>query len=134
MSSNSPLNRPLDVTSHGLLTRYLAVRAETEARAWPLSPEDQQVQSMADCSPTKWHRAHTTWFFETFILGAQAGYEPFDPAFAYLFNSYYEAVGSHHPRPERGMLTRPSAETVGPISRPCRPGDGGAARGAGTVQ
>ena len=112
MSSECPLNRSLDMESHGLLARYLDVRAETEARAWPLSPEDQQVQSMPDCSPTKWHRAHTTWFFETFILAGQAGYQVFDPTFAYLFNSYYEAVGSRHSRPERGMLTRPSSETV----------------------
>jgi ergothioneine biosynthesis protein EgtB len=113
MSSKSPLNRSLDVASRDLLTRYLDIRAETEARAALLSPEDQQVQSMPDCSPAKWHRAHITWFFETFILGQQPGYKWFDPAFGYLFNSYYEAVGSRHPRPERGMLTRPSAETVG---------------------
>ncbi len=68
---------------------------------------------MPDCSPTKWHRAHTTWFFETFVLSQKAGYLPFDPAFGYLFNSYYEAVGSRHPRPERGMLTRPTAEAIG---------------------
>ncbi|MDB5393012.1 MAG: hypothetical protein JWM91_518 [Rhodospirillales bacterium] len=67
---------------------------------------------MPDCSPTKWHRAHTTWFFETFVLSQQAGYVPFDPAFGYLFNSYYEAVGSRHPRPERGLLTRPTTETI----------------------
>jgi ergothioneine biosynthesis protein EgtB len=96
-----------------LLARYASVRAETEARAAPLSPEDQQVQSMPDCSPAKWHRAHTTWFFETFLLADQPGYTPFDPAFAYLFNSYYEAVGPRHPRPARGMLTRPGAEAVG---------------------
>jgi len=113
MSSPSTLNLSFDTASHGLLARYRAVRAETEARAAPLSAEDQQIQSMPDCSPAKWHRAHTTWFFETFILGAEPGYQPFDPAFGYLFNSYYEAVGARHPRPARGMLTRPSAETVG---------------------
>jgi ergothioneine biosynthesis protein EgtB len=113
MSSPSLLNRSLDRESRGLLARYRAVRTETEARVAPLSPEDQQIQSMPDCSPAKWHRAHTTWFFETFILGLQPGYEPFDPTFGYLFNSYYETVGARHPRPERGMLTRPSAETVG---------------------
>jgi ergothioneine biosynthesis protein EgtB len=96
-----------------LLSRYRAVRDETEARARPLSPEDQQIQSMPDCSPAKWHRAHTTWFFETFILSSEPGYTPFDANFGYLFNSYYEAVGARHPRPSRGMLTRPSAETVG---------------------
>src|SRR6185503_11309317 len=113
MSSPHLLNRSFDPASRGLLARFRAVRAETEARAAPLSPEDQQIQSMPDCSPAKWHRAHTTWFFETFILAGEAGYRPFDPAFSYLFNSYYEAVGARHPRPERGMLTRPSAETIG---------------------
>ncbi len=68
---------------------------------------------MPDCSPVKWHRAHTTWFFETFVLGAEPGYAPFDPAFGYLFNSYYEAVGARHPRPLRGLLSRPSAEEIG---------------------
>jgi hypothetical protein len=101
------------MASRGLLARYRAVRAETEARAAPLSAEDQQIQSMPDCSPAKWHRAHTTWFFETFILAAELGYRPFDSDFGYLFNSYYEAVGARHPRPQRGMLSRPSAETVG---------------------
>ncbi len=90
------------------IERYLEVRAATEALAAPLGPEDQTVQSMPDASPTKWHRAHTTWFFETFLLGRfVADYLPFDPAFGYLFNSYYEAVGPRHPRPNRGLLTRP---------------------------
>ena len=65
---------------------------------------------MPDCSPTKWHLAHTTWFFETFVLAPNvADYVPFDPAFGYLFNSYYEALGARHPRPARGLVTRPSA-------------------------
>src|ERR1051326_5528235 len=73
---------------------FRAVRMETERRALPLSAEDQTVQSMPDASPTKWHRAHTTWFFETFLLRPQApGYRAFDPAYEFLFNSYYEAVG-----------------------------------------
>ncbi len=113
MKPASPHDHPIEQVSRGMLARYRAVRAETEARAAPLSSEDQQIQSMPDCSPAKWHRAHTTWFFETFILGTEPGYTPFDPAFGYLFNSYYEAVGARHPRPARGMLTRPSAETVG---------------------
>ncbi|MDB5366203.1 MAG: ergothioneine biosynthesis protein EgtB, partial [Rhodospirillales bacterium] len=97
-----------------LAASYRAVRAETERRAAPLSPEDQGVQSMPECSPTKWHRAHTSWFFETFLLVPHLeGYVPFDPAFAYLFNSYYEAVGPRHARPQRGMLTRPSVEVIG---------------------
>lgn len=92
---------------------YRRVRAQTEALAAPLSPEDQAAQSMPDASPTKWHLAHTSWFFETFLLMPQLqDYEAFDPAFSYLFNSYYEAVGPRHPRPERGLLTRPSADEV----------------------
>ncbi len=109
--------RPSDIStaaaSDSLLPGYLSVRAETERRAAQLSPEDQQIQSMPDCSPAKWHRAHTTWFFETFILAQDSSYAPFDSVFGYLFNSYYETVGARHPRPARGMLTRPSAETVG---------------------
>ena len=79
----------------------------------PLSPEDQTVQSMPDASPTKWHLAHTTWFFETFVLRPHLpAYRPFDPAYEYLFNSYYEAVGPRHPRPQRGMITRPGVEEI----------------------
>jgi ergothioneine biosynthesis protein EgtB len=93
--------------------RYRRVRTHTEALAAPLSPEDQVVQSMPDVSPTKWHRAHTTWFFETFLLlPSQPGYATFDAAYAYLFNSYYEAAGPRHPRPQRGLLSRPSCEDV----------------------
>lgn len=91
--------------------RFIEVRSETERLAAPLSAEDQVVQSMPDASPTKWHLAHTTWFFETFLL-VPAGRRPFDPAYQYLFNSYYEAVGPRHPRPQRGMLTRPGLEEV----------------------
>src|ERR1700716_117244 len=86
---------------------FRRVRAETERRAAHLSPEDQIVQSMADASPAKWHRAHTTWFFETFLLKAYAhGYREFDERFGFLFNSYYVAAGPRHARPERGLLTR----------------------------
>jgi ergothioneine biosynthesis protein EgtB len=96
-----------------LRERYRAVRDRTEALAAPLSAEDQVVQSMPDVSPTKWHRAHTTWFFETFLLSPSlARYRVFDSAYAYLFNSYYEAVGPRHPRPERGVLSRPSSDDV----------------------
>jgi ergothioneine biosynthesis protein EgtB len=101
-----------------LLATFRRVRALTEALACPLSPEDQTVQSMPDVSPTKWHRAHTTWFFETFVLGPhQPGYCSPDPAYAYLFNSYYEQVGSRHPRAERGLLSRPSVGEVGAYRR-----------------
>ena len=92
---------------------YRAVRAETERRAAPLSPEDQIVQSMPDTSPTKWHRAHTTWFFEQFLLVPHlAGYQVFDDDFAFLFNSYYVAAGPRHARPRRGLLTRPDCAQI----------------------
>ncbi|HEY0832658.1 MAG TPA: ergothioneine biosynthesis protein EgtB [Azospirillum sp.] len=101
------------VADGGSAARYRRVRALTEDLAAPLSAEDQAVQSMPDCSPAKWHRAHTTWFFETFLLGPfLPGYRPFDPDYAYLFNSYYEAVGARHPRPQRGMITRPGVAEV----------------------
>ena len=94
--------------------RFEAVRHDSEALAVNLTPEDQSIQSMADVSPTKWHLAHTSWFFETFILRRfDSDYRMFDPAFAYLFNSYYEAAGPRHPRPERGLLSRPSVDVVG---------------------
>jgi len=92
---------------------YDSVRSVTEALAEPLSPEDQTVQSMADTSPTKWHRAHTTWFFETFVLGPhRPGYRVFDDAYGYLFNSYYDAVGPRQPRDQRGVITRPGTDDV----------------------
>jgi ergothioneine biosynthesis protein EgtB len=96
-----------------LAERYREVRRTTEALAEPLSAEDCTVQSMPDASPVKWHLAHTSWFFETFVLEAGlAGYRPFHPQFRVLFNSYYNAVGEQHPRPERGMLSRPSLDEV----------------------
>jgi ergothioneine biosynthesis protein EgtB len=96
-----------------LLDEYRAVRARTLELAAPLSPEDQGVQSMPDASPTKWHLAHTTWFFETFVLEAHLpGHRPFDPAFKFLFNSYYEGVGPQHDRARRGGLSRPSLDDV----------------------
>ena len=96
-----------------LLRRYAAVRAATQALVEPLSAEDCCAQSMPDASPAKWHLAHTTWFFETFILERhEPGFLPFDPAFRVLFNSYYQGVGRQHPRPQRGLLTRPSLATV----------------------
>ncbi len=92
---------------------YRTVRDETERRAAPLPPEDQTVQSMPDASPTKWHRAHTTWFFEQFLLAPfMPSYRRFDERFAYLFNSYYVAAGPRHARPKRGLLTRPSVAEV----------------------
>ncbi len=100
-------------TASTLASAYREVRALTGRLAEPLSAEDCLVQSMADASPVKWHLAHTTWFFETFVLGPNVpDYRPFHPGFAYLFNSYYNAVGDRHPRPQRGLLTRPTLEEV----------------------
>ena len=102
------------LTAHDAATAYRGTRALTERLADPLSPEDQTVQSMPDVSPTKWHRAHVTWFFETFVLGRFVdGYRPFDPLFRELFNSYYEGVGPQFTRADRGLITRPGAEEVG---------------------
>ena len=106
-SSDAHLNLPQTAV------RYKAVRALSERLATPLSAEDQCVQSMPDASPTKWHLAHTTWFFETILLVPHLpGYKPFDESFFYLFNSYYESLGPRHPRPQRGLLTRPSHDQV----------------------
>jgi ergothioneine biosynthesis protein EgtB len=97
-----------------LINRYDEVRAHTETLAAPLSPEDQTVQSMPDVSPTKWHRAHVTWFFETFVLADhEQGFAPFQDTYWFLFNSYYEAVGPRFSRPHRGVITRPGAHDVG---------------------
>jgi ergothioneine biosynthesis protein EgtB len=96
-----------------LLAVFHTVREETERRAAYLSPEDQIVQSMPDASPTKWHRAHTTWFFEEFLLRPHLpDYRVFDERFAFLFNSYYVAAGPRYARPQRGLITRPSAAEV----------------------
>ncbi len=100
-------------TPPGLARSYQRVRAHTEDLARALSAEDQCIQSMADASPAKWHRAHTTWFFEQFVLLPHApGYGVFDPAFQFLFNSYYDSVGERQPRPERGLITRPDGARV----------------------
>ena len=97
-----------------LLERFDEVRAHTERLAAPLSPEDQTVQSMPDVSPTKWHRAHVTWFFETFVLAdLEAGFAPFQDSYWFLFNSYYETVGPRYARPDRGLISRPGAREVG---------------------
>ncbi len=103
----------LATSARRLHERFGAARALTARLAQGLSPEDQTVQSMPEASPTKWHLAHTTWFFETFVLGPYApGYRPFHPRFHELFNSYYEAVGARHPRPQRGLLSRPTTSEV----------------------
>ena len=106
------VSREADAAAHWIKA-YVAVRAETERRAAPLSAEDQVIQSMPDASPIKWHRAHTTWFFEEFLLKTHApAYRPFDARFAFLFNSYYVAAGPRHARPKRGLITRPDMAEV----------------------
>ncbi|MGJ4997656.1 ergothioneine biosynthesis protein EgtB [Bradyrhizobium sp. HKCCYLS3077] len=124
MTSSASAPAPLPITdvrptprsgaqAAGLIEAYLSVRGETERRAAPLSPEDQVIQSMPDASPAKWHRAHTTWFFEQFVLGEHCrGYTPYHPDYAFLFNSYYVSAGPRHTRGERGLITRPGAADV----------------------
>jgi ergothioneine biosynthesis protein EgtB len=104
--------------AQALVDAYLAVRTETERRAGPLSAEDQVIQSMPDTSPIKWHRAHTTWFFEQFVLSEHdKSYRPYHPDYAFLFNSYYVSAGPRHTRGARGLITRPGAEDVGAYRR-----------------
>ena len=96
-----------------LAARYPLIRKDTGRLAAPLTPEDCALQSMPDASPVKWHLAHTTWFFETFVLQRFAvRYAPFHPGFRYLFNSYYNTVGEQYPRPQRGLLSRPALDEV----------------------
>ena len=102
-----------DTSRTTLSRRFLQVRRDSETLAARLTAEDQSIQSMPDVSPTKWHLAHSTWFFETFILSRfDTAYRVFDDAFHYLFNSYYEAEGPRHPRPQRGMLSRPGCADI----------------------
>ncbi|GKS76882.1 ergothioneine biosynthesis protein EgtB [Acidovorax sp. SUPP950] len=104
---------PHPVAPCTLSVRYAEVRRASMALALPLSDEDCCAQSMPDASPVKWHLAHTTWFFETFILEPnEPGFAPFHPAFRVIFNSYYNGVGDKHPRPQRGLLTRPALPQV----------------------
>ncbi|MFM7151307.1 MAG: DinB family protein, partial [Gemmataceae bacterium] len=95
-----------------LLAQFAQVRRQTMDLVTPLSAEDMMVQAAPHASPTKWHLAHTTWFFETFLLMEQPGYEPFDPGFAFLFNSYYNALGERIVRSHRSLLSRPSLDEV----------------------
>jgi ergothioneine biosynthesis protein EgtB len=113
--SSAPVKtkQSLDEVRAGWRDAFCRVRGETEARASHLSAEDQIVQSMADASPTKWHRAHVTWFFETFLLVPHdSAYKIFDDRFPFLFNSYYVAAGPRHARPQRGLITRPNGADV----------------------
>ena len=94
-----------------LIERYQQVRDFSEALCAPLAVEDYVIQSMPDCSPTKWHLAHVSWFFETFLLKPNvADYQSPNPGYAYLYNSYYNAVGDRYPRPERGHISRPTVD------------------------
>jgi hypothetical protein len=95
-----------------LLERYLDVRRATECLCEPLAVEDYVVQAMPDVSPAKWHLAHVSWFFETFVLRHDAGYRPLDERYAFLFNSYYNGVGPQFQRVARGTLSRPTVEEV----------------------
>ncbi|HEX3429670.1 MAG TPA: ergothioneine biosynthesis protein EgtB [Rhizomicrobium sp.] len=116
---NGPERSAQSVSAPELLAaRYRAIRGETERLAASLSAEDQSVQSMPDASPAKWHRAHTTWFFECFVLSKHLPhYRPYNSGYNFLFNSYYEAVGERHARDRRGLLTRPSAREIGEYRR-----------------
>jgi len=108
----NPLPRP-QIEPGALARRYAKVRAQSLLLAEPLSEADAQVQSMPDVSPTKWHLAHVTWFFETFVLERhERGFKPFDPRYRVLFNSYYNGVGEQHPRARRGLVSRPSLAEV----------------------
>jgi ergothioneine biosynthesis protein EgtB len=110
--------QPAGDSAQNLIDAYLAVRSETERRAAPLSAEDQVIQSMPDASPAKWHRAHTTWFFEQFLLTVHGkGYLPFHPDYAFLFNSYYVSAGPRHLRTARGLITRPGMEDIAAYRR-----------------
>lgn len=98
--------------AESLLQRFRQVRARSLALCQSLSAEDMMVQSMPDASPAKWHLAHTTWFFEQFVLGRDPAFRPRHPEWHYLFNSYYQTVGPMHARPQRGLLSRPSLDEV----------------------
>lgn len=112
--NQAPLQAPKQEASRGsLLSDYLRIRKDSEALCAPLETEDYGIQSMPDVSPPKWHLAHVSWFFETFLLHPfLTGYKDFHPQFAVLFNSYYNSVGRFHPRPQRGFLSRPTVRQV----------------------
>ena len=113
MHISTQAQQTLTIKPNALFEVFRVIREATLALVKPLSEEDCTVQSMPDASPVKWHLAHTSWFFETFVLTPHlANYTVFDPAFKVLFNSYYHAVGARHPRGERGLITRPGLQEV----------------------
>ncbi len=113
MSAPSPAAAAAASSGCALTERYSAIRRVSEKLCEPLATEDHVIQTMEDISPPKWHLAHTSWFFESFLLRPSLrGYREYHPRYSYLFNSYYEAVGARHPRPERGMLSRPTVAEV----------------------
>ena len=113
MAGEGPGTALWEAEAQALRAAFDAVSARTVALVAPLTPEDCSAQSMPDASPAKWHLAHTTWFFETFVLQAhEPGFAPFDPVFRMLFNSYYQGVGPAMPRAQRGLLTRPALSQV----------------------
>ena len=113
MMASSLSKLPEQTSSSQLLADYLRVREDSENICRPLEDEDYGLQTIVDVSPPKWHLAHVSWFFETFLLKPfQKNYKEFHPQFAHLFNSYYETVGSFHPRPERGLLARPTVKEI----------------------
>ena len=104
---------PILTDRTALIAKFKQVRGDSERLAAPLTPEDWMLQSMTEASPVKWNLAHTSWFYETFVLNVHASdYQIFHPKFGYLFNSYYNQVGKMHPRPERGLVSRPSADDI----------------------
>ncbi len=112
MNRIEPRNE-IDTEPGARSARYADIRQATQALAAPLSPEDCQVQSIPDASPAKWHLAHVTWFFETFVLERfEPRFKAFDPGFRVLFNSYYQGVGEQHPRAQRGLITRPTLDDI----------------------
>src|SRR5437763_104148 len=110
--ASSPVAAPAATSPPPRLASYRDIRNATERLCAPLQVEDCALQSMPDTSPIKWHLAHTSWFFETFVLSPVAGYTPFHAQYEQLFNSYYHAVGEPFARARRGMLTRPSLDEV----------------------
>ena len=106
------MNPSATAAETNIVRQYRDVRAFTDRIVEPLSPEDCMVQSMDDVSPIRWHIAHTTWFFETFVLKPYSDYQEFDPQFNYLFNSYYNSVGKQFPRPQRGFISRPGLQQI----------------------